>query len=595
MTDLLDLARYPTMTRWFDPALLVRLAVRVFGAWTSSRYADRRLVIAALDQVPLSEQLARADMREVLRPDAEGAIWLDYVSDLGDGFDATYALAWSLARETIAIGGHTLPRGGVLVMGGDEVYPAASHDEYNLKLRAPYDLAFPRDSDGPSPHVYLIPGNHDWYDGLIAFYSLFCRSKPTEIGHWRTYQRRSYFALELAPGWWLWAIDIALTIDMDQPQADYFVAITEAMPNEANIILCTAQPGWYGSDRAKASFKSLDYAAWLADNARRGDDPEKSKNLRIVVVLSGDSHHYARYAAESGMQFVTAGGGGAFLHGTQSLKDRVSLDWLKARDSQFRLATCWPSQAESRMLLAGNWAFAMLNKRFSALLGALYGLIGLVVASRPHPDAYILCYLLMSAGLVGYAAKQVHGVFEKPIWLALAHAAVHGAAILGLVAAAGMLNGWLFGEGLSGWPFVFATFLAIALPGSIIAGTIFGANYWFCARFFELYDEDAFGTMRLTRNRHWLRLRIQGDSLTIFPVGLSRIPERSEWRLAANVPDSEKDAVASAYWPPHSLNLHLIEQPVVIHGGSVTPIVSAAKPEELQAATPGQEPAKGDG
>src|SRR4030095_15029834 len=69
--------------------------------------------------------------------------------------------------------------------------------------------------------VYAIPGNHDWYDGLLMFLAFFCRKKPWHIGGWRTRQRRSYFALRVTEKWWIWCIDIQLANDMDQPQADY--------------------------------------------------------------------------------------------------------------------------------------------------------------------------------------------------------------------------------------------------------------------------------------------------------------------------------------------------------------------------------------
>ena len=175
---------------------------------------------------------------------------------------------------------------------------------------------------GPTIPMFLIPGNHDWYDGLVAFLAIFCREKTTYIGRWVTRQRRSYFALKLAPDWWLWAIDIQLAEDMDQPQADYFVAIavSEAMPANSKIILCSAEPGWYKAEEQAASFRSLGYAAWIAENAK--------KNFRIVAGLSGDTHHYARYVSNFGTQFITSGGGGAFLHGTQDLKDTIRIKWL---------------------------------------------------------------------------------------------------------------------------------------------------------------------------------------------------------------------------------------------------------------------------
>ena len=48
----------------------------------------------------------------------------------------------------------------------------------------------------------------------------------------------------------------------------------------------------------------------------------------MPVLLSGDTHHYSRYSATDGKQFITLGGGGAFLHPTHQLDDKVTLEWL---------------------------------------------------------------------------------------------------------------------------------------------------------------------------------------------------------------------------------------------------------------------------
>ena len=199
-------------------------------------------------------------------------------------------------------------------MGGDEVYPTAYRDDYKVKMRLPYELAWPVPWKSANTPLFLLPGNHDWYDGLATFLSIFCREKATRIGGWKTDQRRSYFAAEVAPNWWVWGIDIALIRDMDQPQADYFVTIAEAMPQHANIILCSAEPGWYKAEARGDAFRTLSYASLIARNANR--------DLRIPLVLSGDLHHYARYVADTGTQYITSGGGGAFLHGTLELKGR---------------------------------------------------------------------------------------------------------------------------------------------------------------------------------------------------------------------------------------------------------------------------------
>lgn len=84
----------------------------------------------------------------------------DFVADLGDGFDSTYAMATLLARKELAVGGKALPRGQLLVMGGDEIYPKASRQAYTNQLCQPYAWASPdhnRHVDDGVP-VFAIPG-----------------------------------------------------------------------------------------------------------------------------------------------------------------------------------------------------------------------------------------------------------------------------------------------------------------------------------------------------------------------------------------------------------------------------------------------------
>src|SRR5205823_3271333 len=103
--------------------------------------------------------------------------------------------------------------------------------------------------------------------------------------------------------------DVQLGSDIDQPQLDFFAHVGEMM-DRANdrIILCTAEPHWiyatiYGKVDTNANENNL---ALL----------EKRLGVNVSVFLSGDLHHYRRHAAPTGVQKITAGGGGAFLHPT---------------------------------------------------------------------------------------------------------------------------------------------------------------------------------------------------------------------------------------------------------------------------------------
>jgi hypothetical protein len=276
-----DLNSFPKMTSWFNPLLLFKLLKPVIISQIFGEYADRRLIHAALDAETDAEQLRRADLRA---DDPQAPVWIDYVSDIGDGFDATYAIAYLIAQPSLEVGGHKLPRASLVVMGGDEVYPYATTEDYVLRTRHPYGLALPfSEQDDKPPLLLAVPGNHDWYDGLGRFLAIFCRKEPTAIGGWRTRQRRSYFAARLTENWWLWGIDIALIEDMDQPQADYFRAMALHMEN-ANLVLCSSEPGWYNAAEGSKAFQALGFAAWIAEKAK--------KNIKIALCLSGDTHHY---------------------------------------------------------------------------------------------------------------------------------------------------------------------------------------------------------------------------------------------------------------------------------------------------------------
>jgi hypothetical protein len=96
--------------RWLSPGQLVRTAAKVAVSSLFADYADRREVQAALPSPPVSIGAGQDDL------------WIDYVADLGDGFDPTYTVAWLLAEPQLDVGGLRLPRGQVLVFGGDEVY-----------------------------------------------------------------------------------------------------------------------------------------------------------------------------------------------------------------------------------------------------------------------------------------------------------------------------------------------------------------------------------------------------------------------------------------------------------------------------------------
>lgn len=365
--------RFP-MVRWYDPRLLLRTGIRAVTAAIFGLYADRRELQAALHRDAEPDLCKQHDYS---RTNRGREFWFDYVADPGDGWNSAHTVARALAAPALDAEGVALPRGRLLVMGGDEVYPDPSREAYRWRLIEPYRQALPEDlngEDGPPPDVFAIPGNHDWYDGLNAFSGLFLRSTkgPAEregrrIGGWQTRQSRSYFALKLPKGWWLWGVDDQLNAYIDRPQIDYFACIAkECMKKGDRVILCIAEPTWVMAGRDPSRLSNLKYVA--------GVIREFGGDLRLV--LSGDLHHYARYQdAASGRQLITAGGGGAFLHPTHVLPKDVTIDWPRADAETFQQETIYPAAGLSRALAWKNLLLPFSNIDFAAAIGAGYALL----------------------------------------------------------------------------------------------------------------------------------------------------------------------------------------------------------------------------
>ncbi len=573
MTDpvLLDYSKYPRMTHWFSPWLLFRLLNNVILSSLFGQYADRRLMIAALDTVSAETHLTRAtQLRNLIQPDSEGTVWIDWVADLGDGFDSTYAVASLLARKELVLGKNILPRGQALFMGGDEVYPAASPQAYRNQLRQPYAWAFPdhdRKSDDGVP-VFAIPGNHDWYDGLILFLAFFCREKHWHLGSWRTQQRRSYFAVQITERWWLWATDIQLADDMDQPQADYFKATAREMPRESKIILCSAEPGWLYTHTNSQSWSIMDYAIGIAEGVNRG--------LTIPLLLSGDTHHYSRYTAEDGKQFVTSGGGGSFVHPTHQLADKVTVKWV-GKNKDLSLTTspdaghvetdkpaCYPSKKISLQLLWRDLFFALTNWDFSLLMGTIYWIMAIGLTLRNQWDAYGIVVFIFAAAIIGYTYKQEKSARASVLITSALHSAAHALAVIYFSQYFAQWNEAHFtlaGQWYSIWKWLGILLVEMGLVGFFFGSSIFGLNLLITCACFRMNYNDAFSAFRLGLYNNFLRLRIKGDTLEIFAIGLQEVPKRHEW--TANPKAARGNPDEPVFIPSTPLRPHLIEKVAV--------------------------------
>src|SRR5262245_17000364 len=191
----------------------------------------------------------------------------------------------------------------------------------------------------------------------------------------------------------------------DGPRA--IVAIAKRMPQGANIILCSAEPAWYKAAEEGDSFRTLTHAARIAEYAK--DEDGNAKNLKIPLVLSGDSHHYARYVGD-GTHYVTSGGAGAFLNGTLELESKINAKWMRDEHATLELETCYPSQVESNRLLDGNKRFGVRNPGLTWALAGLYLICSFALTSLHtgslNWDVALIEFLILAGGLWSYARYQ---------------------------------------------------------------------------------------------------------------------------------------------------------------------------------------------
>lgn len=390
---------------WFDARQLIATAGKTITATVVGSMSGRREIMAALD--PDSAQPPSLADRDEM--------WLDFLADCGDGWNASVSIAWLVGRDglTIAKDGspspqpvpadcfteaelpaspllHALPHGEVLIAGGDEVYPTASSEGYQHRLIDPLRCA--RYSQSPERTIYAIPGNHDWYDGLTSFLRLFCQTGDGRrwLGAWRTQQRRSYFAIELPHRTWLWGVDMALEDDLDPPQQAYFEAQSGQLKPGDQVILCVPSPSWVHAqgmdpDLDRTELRMSDKLHIIMDLARGGAGCPAD----VPVVLSGDLHYYARHETTIGgrpRHYIICGGGGAFGLGTLQSPQSVRVTEIDGEDVAAERRATYPDAARSTQLRNGVLRFPLVNWAFSFLL-AIVQLVGFWVIGGRIPDA----------------------------------------------------------------------------------------------------------------------------------------------------------------------------------------------------------------
>lgn len=511
------------MVHWFDPRLLLRTLLTVMIARAFATYADRR------------EREAARPLDGPYRYDGTQELWLDYVADLGDGWNSTATIASLLAAPVLALDGEVLPHGRVLVMGGDQCYPAASREEYLHRLEAPYYSVLPHSQDDAPRDLFVLPGNHDWYDGLAAFARLFLQGRW--FAGWRTSQSRSYFVLKLPQRWWFIAVDVQLDNDIDAPQLEYLRHATNEVAAGDRVVLVSSVPFWL----EKSDSMLRRNLAFLERRlvAERG--------ARVWLSLAGDLHHYQRYAIAGGPQRVTAGGGGAFMHGTAWHPD-VLVEEDTVNPVRWVREKAFPSPARSRLMLWRLLAFPVFNPSFALFLGLALALLLWGIDAASHgiffgsiafnggrslgvlietlPASPLLCAALVAWcwAFVAFEGPPEHwsAGWQRAVRLPLGM--LHGLLHLTI----GLLLIDAFAPSPSADPVDF--FLHMALLAAVLAGAcgiLFGAWIFAGYQCIGAHRDTVFSACRIEDWKNFLRLHITEDgALTLYAIGVRRVCRR---------------------------------------------------------------------
>jgi hypothetical protein len=319
---------------WYQPDVLWSAARQVLSSLDQLRNRDGResqtLPLVVIDR---SQPEATGEFA--------GEFWFDFIADTGDGGNACHAVAQAALADRLTLDGQTLPRGELLLFGGDLAYPSASTDDYRYRFVEMFEAV--RNSFEPGLvrgrplTLAAVPQNHDWMDSASTFSRYFVRGYDSApfLGA-AIPQRQSYFCVKLPGGWWAFGLDFALTHDIDRDQYEQFEALVLGTPTKPAALADT--------DKVVLIYPEPYWTRPIGDGADESH-PKRYQRLegllrsRVKLRLAGDLHHYMRWDSVSWGRLVTCGTGGAFAHPTHT-----KTTMRPVRLSEFDTRDCIPPE-----------------------------------------------------------------------------------------------------------------------------------------------------------------------------------------------------------------------------------------------------------
>ena len=354
---------------WLDPRTLWPARNGVLASWfgdptgrTRARWVEQRAAAGApADAV-------------IRRTDADHFAFM-VIGDTGEGDDPQYAVVPGFLKVSQGT--------DFAVLASDVIYPVGGTDDYGSKFFRPY-----RDYAAP---IYAIPGNHDWYEDLHGFMRVFCAAPPLApeaapgrpVRAWlrsllwhrpraadeqRLAEARelrsapSQQAVQPGPYWAIDAgpvriigIDTGLLGTIDAEQGRW---LREVSQGDRPKILITGSPLYVDGEHHPCAI----------EGGGTVDDIVRDPGHHYVAAIGGDIHNYQRYPVrvDGGrtIQYVVAGGGGAFMHATHT-SPRVRVAQVAEED--FR---CYPLRGDSLAFYSRLYGRRLRMRRFFTLTEA---------------------------------------------------------------------------------------------------------------------------------------------------------------------------------------------------------------------------------
>jgi hypothetical protein len=492
-------------------------------------------------------------------------------------------MAYHITKSTLPLSkigsdqvAETTQKGQMLIFGGDEVYPIASRENYTNRLVGPYHAAFPtpKEANPDAPLVFSVPGNHDWYDSLVEFSFHFMEDHFGKVRHfcgWRTVQERSYFAIKLPAGWWLFGTDMQLGSALDNAQMKYFKNVVDNhMHEDDRIILCHAEPHWITRTMYPDNddYENRNIGFFDGHILR---PPKGQKESRIAINVAGDRHYYRHHeeirdpdevnpACPNKRHRFVAGGGGAFLHPTHNEgprkanvpedqkegkteeldKKRIGVNIVGSRPP-YELKASFPTEEESAAMNKGNIKFFINNPKFGLIIAAAYLLtahafmsdFGKYGLGEFHLALQTLAVDALTRPFSAFWVVAIIGGFifftdTASKWFKLVAGAIHGAVHLVAVLiisyiAARLVNCFSPLNFDSIWQLVAIGLIIFGL-GFVVGPTIMGLYLLISLNVFRRHHNEAFSALKIEDYKNFLRFKIEPNgNLTIYPVGVKKV------------------------------------------------------------------------